>query len=209
MAFNLFGSRPQADPAAFEKEALVHMDVLFRTARRMTGSDKDAEDLVQETFTRAYRFWHQFQAGTNCRAWLMRILHNVHINFLQKKGRTPPPVSIEASEDFYLYGRLADGASTADPSPEQIIISEVWDHEILDALDRLPAEFREVLVLSDVEEMAYKDIATALNVPIGTVRSRLARGRRLMQKFLWDYMKDKRPAKAPPPHLDPEPEGSA
>lgn len=196
-----FGAPPPVDPAIFEREAIVHLDSLYRTARRLTGNEKDAEDLVQETMLRGYRFFHQFQPGTNCRAWLMCILHNVHINSVNRRARSPLTLSMDATEEFMLYGRMADGLDGGAPGPEEQVLSRVWNHEILEALDRLPAEYRNVVVLCDVEELQYKEIAQILNVPIGTVRSRLARGRRLMARFLADFMKSGGGAAAAPNRL--------
>ncbi|MBM3461357.1 MAG: sigma-70 family RNA polymerase sigma factor [Armatimonadetes bacterium] len=172
------------DDAAFEREALAHLDVVYRMARRLAGSAADAEDLVQETYLRAYRFFHQFERGTNCKAWLMRILHNVHVNAWQRRTRGPDRVSLDVAEDFFTFNAVAD---SAEPTPEQALMAGTWDHEVLKALDRLPEEFRTAVLLCDVQEMTYKDMADLLSVPIGTVRSRIARGRRLLQKTLAEY----------------------
>ncbi len=176
------------DPESFEKEALIHMPALYRTARRLTGNDKDAEDLVQETYLRAFRFWNQFQSGTNARAWLFKILHNVHINSFHQKARNPAQVSLEGTEDFFLYNHLNDGGGNGEKGPEEEVLSRIWDTEIKEALEKLPPEFKMVVLLADVEECSYKEIAEIMGCPIGTVRSRLARGRRALQKLLWDYM---------------------
>lgn len=186
MLLSLFGARPPVDDEAFHREAMPHFDSLFRTARRLAGNQRDAEDLVQETFLRAYRFFRQFEPGTNCRAWLMRILHNVHVNAWQKRSRAPASVSLESTEDYFLYARTDGG-----PSAESVVLSGTTDAEILEALDRLPLEYRSVVVLADVEQLQYKEIASILDVPIGTVRSRLARGRRLLQKMLLDYGRER------------------
>lgn len=185
-----FKAPPKTDIAVFEREALVHLDVLYRTARRLTRNEKDAEDLVQETYTRAFRFFHQFQLGTNCRAWLMRIMHNAYLNSAQKKSRAPTTVSFEATEDYFLYAHLR---GQTQQSAEDLVLDEMWDDEIIKALDLLPEEYRMVVVLSDIEEQSYKEIAAVLHIPIGTVRSRLARGRRLLQKYLWDHHKQRTP----------------
>jgi RNA polymerase sigma-70 factor (ECF subfamily) len=118
----------------------------------------------------------------------MRILHNVHLNRVGKKAKAPPTASIDATEEYVLYARLAEESG---PGPEDEVVSKVWDERLLEALDRLPLEFREALVMCDVEEMAYKDIAAALDIPIGTVRSRIARGRGLMAR----YLGEKKPAR--------------
>lgn len=189
MIFAFLQPGRKLDPAAFEREALTHMDAVYRVARRMTANDRDAEDLVQETYLRAFRFFHQFEPGTNCRAWLMRILHNVRITTWQRRTRAPATVSLDATEDFFLYSHLRE--SSSDPSPEDVVLAGTWDHEIRAALDRLPPEFRSVVVMCDVEELTYKEIARILGIPIGTVRSRLARGRRLLQRLLWDYLRER------------------
>jgi len=201
MIFSLFPPRPRPDPDTFEREALVHLDALYRTARRLSGHDRDAEDLVQETYMRAFRFFHQFQPGTNCRAWLMRILHNVYINAFHRRSRAPLSVPLEGGDDYAGSARIADESQ---PGPEQQILDATWDTEIRDAMGRLPVEYRTVVLLSDVEELSYKEIASTLRIPIGTVRSRLARGRRLLQKTLFDYVKERKvlagdpaPQKAP------------
>ncbi|MHB2018381.1 MAG: sigma-70 family RNA polymerase sigma factor [Candidatus Xenobia bacterium] len=177
-----------ADPESFEREALVHMPALYRTARRLTGNDKDAEDLVQETFLRAFRFWNQFEQGTNARAWLFKILHNVHINTYHQKTRNVAQVSLDGTEEFFLYNHLAEGEKQSDLNPEEEVLSRIWDTEVLEALEKLPHDFKVVVLLADVEEFSYKEIAEIVGCPIGTVRSRLARGRRALQRLLWDYM---------------------
>ena len=174
--------------AAFEAQMLPHIDALYRTALGMTRNPGDAEDLVQDAFLRAYQFYDQFQGGTNARAWLFKILTNLFINTYRKKQREPERVSYEEMEDFYLYNRLADAHSAGRAgSPEEEILQKVQIEAIREAVERLPEEFRETVVLADLNDFSYQEISEILDIPIGTVRSRLSRGRRLVQKALWAY----------------------
>jgi RNA polymerase sigma-70 factor (ECF subfamily) len=178
---------PDAAPAArdsFEREALVHMPALFRSARRVTGNDRDAEDLVQDTFLRAFRFWGHFRTGTNARAWLFKIMHNVHINRFHQKTRSPSQVSLEAVEDYFLYTHQLE---SNDEGPEKAVLRGIWDREVTQALDRLPPDFKRVVLLADVGELTYQEIANIVGCPVGTVRSRLSRGRNQLQRLLADY----------------------
>lgn len=182
--------------ALFEAQMLPHLDALYRAAVSMTRNPGDADDLVQDTFLRAFQFFDQFQGGTNARAWLFRILTNLYINSYRKKGREPERVSYDELEDFYLYNRLADeaagsggGASNA-LSPEQAVVQKVQIDAIRDAIAQLPDEYRETVVLADLNELSYQQVADMLEIPIGTVRSRLSRGRRLVQKALWAYTEE-------------------
>ncbi|MEI6430606.1 MAG: sigma-70 family RNA polymerase sigma factor [bacterium] len=167
---------------------LPHLDALYRSALSMTKNPGDAEDLVQETFVRAFQFFAQFQGGTNARAWLFRIMTNLYINSYRKKTREPDRVSYDEMEDFYLYNRLSDAQTSGiAASPEDVILTQVQAEAIRDAIDKLPDEYRETVVLADINEFSYQEIAEMLDIPIGTVRSRLSRGRRLVQKSLWAY----------------------
>lgn len=178
-------SRRQTD---FEKQMLPHLDALHRSALSMTKNPGDAEDLVQETFVRAFQFFAQFQGGTNARAWLFRIMTNLYINSYRKRTREPDKVSYDEMEDFYLYNRLSDAQSSGTAaSPEEVILTQVQAEAIRDAIEKLPDEYRETVILADVNEFSYQEIAEMLEIPIGTVRSRLSRGRRLVQKSLWAY----------------------
>lgn len=169
---------------------MPHADAVYRAARLLCGNDRDAEDLAQEALLRAYRFFHSYQPGTNCRGWLMRILHNVYINDWNRRKRSPTPVSVDDVEEFFLYAHMrVDAPGT--PGPEDQVMAGAWDHEIVAAFDRLPEEFRTAVLLCDVEELSYKDIAETLHVPIGTVRSRLARGRGMLRKLLYDYARER------------------
>jgi RNA polymerase sigma-70 factor (ECF subfamily) len=178
----------QRSQIEFEKQMLPHLDALYRSALSMTKNPGDAEDLVQETFVRAFQFFAQFQGGTNARAWLFRIMTNLYINSYRKKTREPDRVSYDEMEDFYLYNRLSDAQTSGiAASPEDVILTQVQAEAIRDAIDKLPDEYRETVVLADINEFSYQEIAEMLDIPIGTVRSRLSRGRRLVQKSLWAY----------------------
>ena len=177
----------------FEEEALPFMDALYRTALRLTHNEKDAEDLVQEALLRAFKSFHQFTPGTNCKAWLFKIMTNLHINNYQKKAKHPTKLSFDEIEDFYLYNKISDTAvnnnNTQDVEKE--VLSGLLDAEVKEAIERLPYEFRITVILADIEGFRYQEIANILECPIGTVRSRLSRGRRLLEKYLWDYAKNR------------------
>jgi len=170
---------------AFEKEALPHMDALYRTALRMTKNVGDAEDLVQEAFVKAYRFWDKFELGSNCRAWLFKIMTNVFINEYRSKSRSPMSVNVDDIDDNYLYGQLA--ANSSGDNPEKELFAKIVDNDVKKAIDELPEDFRIVVVLSFIEGFSYQEIAEIANLQLGTVKSRLHRGRKLLQKELLDY----------------------
>ncbi|HKY50002.1 MAG TPA: sigma-70 family RNA polymerase sigma factor [Candidatus Limnocylindria bacterium] len=175
----------------FEGEALRHLDALYRTALRMTRSEADAEDLVQETYIRAFRFRDQFTLGTNMKAWLFRILTNTFINTYRRKAAAPEVTDLEGVDEFSLYRRMADDrAASSSPDPEAELLSSVVDTEVTDALEALPEKFR-TTVLLDVEGFSYKEIAEMLGIPIGTVMSRLHRGRKFLQKRLYDLARER------------------
>jgi RNA polymerase sigma-70 factor (ECF subfamily) len=182
-------SQTQSTVAApsFEEEALSHTDALYRTARRMTRHDQDAEDLVQETYLRAFRFRHQFQEGTNLRAWLFRILTNAYINLYRKRSREPKRETLETGDEFYLYKQLR---GLSEDVPEEIVLRDILDHEVKTALEAIPATYRLPVLLADVEGFSYKEIAEIIRKPIGTVMSRLHRGRRALQRLLWQYARE-------------------
>lgn len=179
--------RPTQRRASFEEQMLPHIDALYRTAVSMTKNSGDAEDLVQDTYVRAYQFFNQFQGGTNARAWLFRIMTNLYINSYRKRTREPERVSYDELEDFYLYNRLSDAQSTSGLSPEEMIIQQVQSEAIREAIEKLPEEYRETVILADINEFSYQEISEMLQIPIGTVRSRLSRGRRLVQKAVWSF----------------------
>jgi len=175
----------------FEAEALRHLDALYRTALRMTRSEADAEDLVQETYIRAFRFRDQFTLGTNMKAWLFRILTNTFINTYRRRAAQPEVTDLEGIDEFSLYRRMnTDRAASSSPDPEAELLSSVVDTEVTDALEELPEKFR-TTVLLDVEGFSYKEIAEMLSVPIGTVMSRLHRGRKFLQKRLYDLARER------------------
>jgi RNA polymerase sigma-70 factor (ECF subfamily) len=175
--------------ARLSAEALTHLDALYRTALRMTRQPEDAEDLVQETYVRALRALDQFQDGTNLRAWLFRILTNAFINQYRQRSRAPRSESIDAVEEFYLFQRMTrhdDRAAVGEP--ERLVLDQLASEEIVQAIDGLPDQFREVVLLADVEDFSYKEIADILGIKIGTVMSRLHRGRQRLQALLWPYV---------------------
>ena len=175
----------------FEAEALRHLDALYRTALRMTRSEADAEDLVQETYIRAFRFRDQFTLGTNMKAWLFRILTNTFINTYRRKSAQPEVTDLEGVDEFSLYRRMADDrAASSSPDPEAELLKGVVDTEVTDALEELPEKFR-TTVLLDVEGFSYKEIAEMLAIPIGTVMSRLHRGRKFLQQRLYDLARER------------------
>lgn len=169
----------------FEREALPHMDALYRTALRLSKNEKDAEDLVQEAFVKAYRFWDKFETGSNCRAWLFKIMTNIFINQYRSKSRSPMTANIDDIDDNFLYGQLATVEGARDP--EQALFAKVFDDDVKKAIENLPDDFRLVVVLSFLEGFSYQEIAEIADLQLGTVKSRLHRGRKLLQKQLWDY----------------------
>lgn len=181
---------PETDPALFEAEMAPHLDSLYRNALRLTGNANDAEDLVQDTYLRAYRFFHQYQPGTNAKAWLFRIMNTVFLNDYRKKARQGETYSYDGLEDFYLYNRLNEAALSGDQSfstsnPEDVVLERLDIEAIQQAISELPEEFRETVALATVEGLAYQEISDILHIPIGTVRSRLSRGRKLLQRSIW------------------------
>lgn len=178
---SVFRRRPTpsagAQRASFEQEALSLLDRLYATALRLTRNDADAQDLVQETYLRAFRSAAQFAPGTNLRAWLFTILHNAHLNERRDRGRSPVEANSEVVEQ-------APDPPDRSPTPEQILLGTTMDVDLRAALDLLPATFREAVWLRDVEQFSYADIARIVGVPIGTVMSRISRGRRLLHDDL-------------------------
>ena len=170
---------------AFEREALPHMDALYRTALRMTKNQGDAEDLVQETMVKAYRFWDKFELGSNCRAWLFKIMTNIFINDYRSKSRTPVSVNVDEIDDNFLYGQLSQAAP--ERTPEEDLFAKIFDDDVKKAIEELPDDFRLVVVLSFLEGFSYQEIADIADLQLGTVKSRLHRGRKLLQKQLYDY----------------------
>ena len=182
----------QQDPALkerFERDAVPLLSGMYSSALRMTRNPADAEDLVQETFLRAYRGFAGFQEGTNLKAWLYRILTNTFINSYRKKQREPKTVPDDNVEDWYLYDRLA--AQSSEASAETTVLETMPDEDVKAALDALPEAFRMAVLLADVEGFSYKEIAGILDIPIGTVMSRLHRGRRALEKALWQKTRER------------------
>ena len=168
----------------FETDALAYLDALYRTALRMTRSEADAEDLVQETYIKALRFREQFTPGTNLKAWLFRILTNTFINTYRRRQTQPEFTELDDVDEFSLYKRMSDlRTSSSAGNPETEFLDGLVDSEVKDALTELPEKFRSVVLL-DVEGFSYKEIAEMLDIPIGTVMSRLHRGRKFLQKRL-------------------------
>ena len=177
--------------AAFEAQMLPHLDALYRSALSMAKNAGDADDLVQDTYLRAFQFFDQFQGGTNARAWLFRIMTNLFINTYRRRTREPERLSFDELEDFYLYNRLAHAHGTgAGGSPEDEVVQKVQIEAIRAAIEKLPDEYRDTVILADLNEFSYQEIGEMLDIPIGTVRSRLSRGRRLVQKALWAFTEE-------------------
>lgn len=171
-----------------EAEALTYIDSLYRTALRMTRNPADAEDLVQEAYFRAFRSLHQFKVGTNLRAWIFRIMTNAYINEYRKRSRRPTKASLDDLEDFYLYDHLVDsGVQPSSERPEDVVVRQISTDAVIESLDELSDDFRSVVLLADVEGFTYREIAEILNIPIGTVMSRLYRARRKLQHILYDF----------------------
>ena len=175
-----------ANRARFEEEALQHLDALYRTALRMTRNPSDAEDLVQDALVRAYRFYDRFEPGTNFRAWLFKILTNTYINSYRRKQGRPQESSLDDSEEFFLYNQLNEDQGERITDVEDTVIDRLGADAIQRAIDQLPPQFRTTVQLADVEGLSYAEVADALGVAKGTVMSRLFRGRRLLQRALWD-----------------------
>src|SRR5881394_862633 len=181
-----------ADQADFAELAMEYMPSLYSAALRMTRSPADAEDLVQETYLKAYRAFGSFQAGTNLKAWLYRILTNTFINAYRSRKRRPEQTELDEVEDLYLYRRLGGPeAAAAGRSAEEEVLDRFTDADVKEALEALPEQFRMAVLLADVEGFSYKEIAEILDIPIGTVMSRLHRGRKALQKALWDTVRER------------------
>src|SRR3954462_3810060 len=177
-----------ADQATLEAQAMEFMPSLYTAALRMTRNPADAEDLVQETYLKAYRGFGGYEDGTNLKAWLYRILTNTFINSYRSKKRRPDESDLEDVEDLYLYRRLGGlEAATMGRSAEDELLDIYTDDEVKQALEDLPEAFRMAVLLADVEGFSYKEIAEILDIPIGTVMSRLHRGRKGLQKKLWEF----------------------
>ena len=179
-----------ADQADFERDAMQYAPQLYSAALRMTRNSADAEDVVQETFLKAYRAYDSFEEGTNLKAWLYRILTNTYINKYRKQQRRPSEVELGELQDLYLFRRLGE-SSGASYSAEKEALDQFVDTDIIEALESLPESFRMPVVLADVDGFSYKEIADILDIPIGTVMSRLHRGRKALQRKLWNVAEER------------------
>lgn len=174
--------------ADFEREAVPHMDALYNYALKMTGDSDDASDLIQETYLKAFRFFDKFEKGTNCKAWLFRIMKNTYINTYRKNTKEPDKVDYDEVENFYENIK----ASNTDSSHlEKDIYDNLLDDELSGAITSLPEDFRTVVILADIEGFTYEEIADFIDVPVGTVRSRLHRARKMLFTKLYEYAGDK------------------
>ena len=179
----------------FEDIAMEHLDSLYSMAIRLVFNKEAAEDLVQETYLKAYRFFDTFQKGTNIKAWLFKILRNTFINKYRKTVNLPSEIfyeDVESVNSNLSYKQESDSAELTDTLETKYNdLGNLMEDDVKRAIDSLPIEYKEAILLSDVEELSYNDIAEITNVPIGTVKSRLNRGRKLLQKSLWEYAKDR------------------
>jgi len=203
--------------AEFERQALVHTDALFGAAYRLTRNARDAEDLVQDSLLRAYRFWDSFEQDSNCKAWLLRIVTNTFINEYQRKKRSREVLDAASAEQDATDGVLMHAEATERQSPERMLLERSVSDDVQRALEGLPDDFRTAVVLCDVQGLSYKEIADIMQTPVGTVMSRLFRGRKLLAATLREfavaegYVKtaDARPPdtgdrKPAPDHADPD-----
>lgn len=172
----------------FEREALPHMDLLYNFALRMTNNAADADDLVQETYLKAYRFWDKYEKGTNIRAWLFRIMKNSYINRYRKESKEPETVDYDEVKAF--YNTVRDESSDANDLQESLF-GNLLDDDVASAVASLPDDFRTVVILCDIEGLTYEEIAEFVEIPLGTVRSRLHRGRKLLRSRLIEYAKNR------------------
>ncbi|RPI69494.1 MAG: sigma-70 family RNA polymerase sigma factor [Ignavibacteriae bacterium] len=172
----------------FEEEAVPHLSALYNYAVRMTRDRDDAADLVQDTFMKAFRFFDSFEQGTNCKAWLFRILKNTYINTYRKTSKGPDTVEYDVVEEF--YDTIKD-SSVETSTLEQQLFEQALDDQVSDAIQRLPDDFRTVIILCDIEGFTYEEIAEFIDCPIGTVRSRLHRARKILAATLADYARER------------------
>jgi RNA polymerase sigma-70 factor (ECF subfamily) len=173
--------------AEFERQALVHVDALFGAAYRLTRNARDAEDLVQDSLLRAYRFWDSFQQDSNCKAWLLRIVTNTFINEYQRKKRSREVLDAATAEQHTTDGVLVHAAADDKQSPERVMLQHAVSDDVQRALDALPDDFRTAVILCDMQGLSYKEIAEIMECPVGTVMSRLFRGRKLLAAALREF----------------------
>ena len=172
----------------FEEAAMPYIDALYNTAYRMTRNAQDAEDLVQETYLKAYKYYDKFTEGTNFKAWLFRILKNTFINSYRKRQQEPPQSAFDEIED--AFESQVSSQSGAIPNPEEDALENVLDEDVQRALDALPDEYRMVVILADLEDFSYQEIAEILDIPVGTVMSRLYRARRRLESEMLRYAQE-------------------
>jgi RNA polymerase sigma-70 factor (ECF subfamily) len=182
-------AREALERVRFEEEALSHADQLYRVALRLSGSQQTAEELVQEAYLRAFRGWRGYRPGTNLAAWLATILRNAFLDEARKQSRRPGQESIDDTSEYYLYNHLAETAA----EPQEAVLNRLSGGAIVDSLSEIPPNFREVVVLVDIGDFSYQDAADILGVPIGTVMSRLHRGRRALKQALANHASRKDP----------------
>jgi RNA polymerase sigma-70 factor, ECF subfamily len=171
----------------FERQALVHVDALYGAAYRLTRNPRDAEDLVQDALLRAYKFWDSFQQDSNCKAWLLRIVTNTFINEYQRKKRSREVLDAATAEQDATDGVLVHAAARDKQSPEAALVERSISDDVQRALDKLPDDFRTAVILCDMQGLSYKEIAEIMECPVGTVMSRLFRGRKLLAAALKDF----------------------
>jgi RNA polymerase sigma-70 factor, ECF subfamily len=174
------------DRVRFEEEALELSDQVYRVARRLVGSREEAEDLMQETYARAFRSWRQYTPGTNLRAWLLRILTNLNIDRGRRSQRTPDMQPLEEG-DYFLYNKLQESDGGGGPTDEDRVVERLSQDDVVEALAEVPHDFRDVLVLVDIGDFSYADAAQILDIPIGTVMSRLHRARRILKQNMAEH----------------------
>lgn len=198
---DLIRVRPDAEARAhFEQLISEQLDGLYRFALHLTHNRPAAEDLVQDVMLKAWRSFHTFQEGTSIRAWLHRILMNAFYDTHRKQTREPEIAEQEDVGDFYLYDKVREGTALGSAgNPEIEVLDNIMDAEVRDSLQALPTQFRAAVILADVEGFTYKEIAEALGIPVGTVMSRLSRGRHMLQRRLWEYARQHRIVKGDAP----------
>ena len=182
-------ARDALERVRFEEEALSHADQLYRVALRLSGSQQSAEELVQEAYLRAFRGWRGYRPGTNLAAWLATILRNAFLDEVRKQSRRPAQESIDDTSEYYLYNHLTETAA----EPQEAVLNRLSGGAIVDSLSEIPPNFREVVVLVDIGDFSYQDAADILGVPIGTVMSRLHRGRRALKQALASHASKQEP----------------
>jgi len=174
----------------FEAAAMPFVDALYNTAYRMTRNAEDAEDLVQEAYLKAYKYYDKFEEGTNFKAWLFKIMKNTFINNYRKKQQAPPQSDFADIEESFETQVSEEAGQKKIKNPEEELLQDVLDEDVQRAIDELPPDYRMVVLLADLENFSYKEIAEILDVPVGTVMSRLYRGRRLLEKVMLEYARD-------------------